>query len=175
MNTTLTFFYYQDPMAPIYISYTKNCQVPKEGHLGQFPANFCVKMIGTSGKLSLGMGDWDTEPWQYDNMTTWQHDNMTTWQHDNMTWQYYIQRRPGRRSSRGRASSRIWTVSADTSNSRSYHFLHISNIISLLFLEWHHEGLYPDLWPRRLQSCLKVKTQFFERWPKLVKASKRII
>ena len=36
-------------MAPIYISYTKNCQVPKEGHLGQFPANFCVKMTGTSG------------------------------------------------------------------------------------------------------------------------------
>lgn len=37
-------------MAPIYISYTKNCQVPKEGHLGQFPANFCVKMTGTSGE-----------------------------------------------------------------------------------------------------------------------------
>ena len=40
-------------MAPIYISYTKNCQVPKEGHLGQFPANFCVKMTGTSGVLRI--------------------------------------------------------------------------------------------------------------------------
>ena len=40
-------------MAPIYISYTKNCQVPKEGHLGQFPANFCVKMTGTSGELRI--------------------------------------------------------------------------------------------------------------------------
>ena len=39
----------EDPVAPYHIKYTKNCQVPKEGHLGQFPANFCVKLIGTNG------------------------------------------------------------------------------------------------------------------------------
>ncbi len=25
--------------------------VPKENHVGKFPANFCIKMVGTSGKL----------------------------------------------------------------------------------------------------------------------------
>ena len=39
----------KDPVAPYHIKYTKNCQVPKEGHLGQFPANFCVKLKGTNG------------------------------------------------------------------------------------------------------------------------------
>jgi len=38
----------EDPVAPHFIAYAKNCQVPKEGHLGQFPANFCVKLIGVS-------------------------------------------------------------------------------------------------------------------------------
>jgi len=38
----------EDPVAPYYIDYTINCKVPKEGHLGQFPANFCVKLIGVS-------------------------------------------------------------------------------------------------------------------------------
>jgi len=27
--------------------------VPKEGHVGQFPANFCVKLIGTNGQLII--------------------------------------------------------------------------------------------------------------------------
>lgn len=36
-------------MSPAHTEYSKNCMVPKEGHLGQFPANFCVKMIGTAG------------------------------------------------------------------------------------------------------------------------------
>merc|ERR1719220_1902346 len=27
--------------------------VPKEGHVGQFPANFCVKLVGTNGLYSL--------------------------------------------------------------------------------------------------------------------------
>ena len=41
----------KDPVAPYHIKYTKNCQVPKEGHLGQFPANFCVKLKGTNGNM----------------------------------------------------------------------------------------------------------------------------
>ena len=42
----------KDPVAPYHIKYTKNCQVPKEGHLGQFPANFCVKLKGTNGNIA---------------------------------------------------------------------------------------------------------------------------
>lgn len=38
----------EDPMSPYHSQYTTNCQVPKEGHLGQFPANFCVKLTGVS-------------------------------------------------------------------------------------------------------------------------------
>eukprot|EP00092_Neocalanus_flemingeri_P042841 GFUD01047003.1.p1 GENE.GFUD01047003.1~~GFUD01047003.1.p1 ORF type:complete len:149 (+),score=19.26 GFUD01047003.1:119-565(+) len=38
----------EDPMSPYHSEYTINCQVPKEGHLGQFPANFCVKLTGVS-------------------------------------------------------------------------------------------------------------------------------
>ena len=41
----------KDPVAPYHIKYTKNCLVPKEGHLGQFPANFCVKLKGTNGNV----------------------------------------------------------------------------------------------------------------------------
>ena len=48
-NKTISTFVFKDPVAPHYITYAKNCQVPKEGHLGQFPANFCVKLIGVSG------------------------------------------------------------------------------------------------------------------------------
>ena len=43
----------KDPVAPYHIKYTKNCQVPKEGHLGQFPANFCVKLKGTNGNITM--------------------------------------------------------------------------------------------------------------------------
>jgi len=38
----------EDPMASAYSVYEKNCLVPKEGHIGPFPANFCVKLYGTS-------------------------------------------------------------------------------------------------------------------------------
>lgn len=40
----------EDPMAPAFIKLDQHCLVPKPGHIGKFPANFCVKMIGTSGK-----------------------------------------------------------------------------------------------------------------------------
>ncbi|XP_050704871.1 uncharacterized protein LOC126990339 [Eriocheir sinensis] len=38
----------EDPYHPAYSIYSQDCQVPKEGHIGQFPANYCVKIIGTS-------------------------------------------------------------------------------------------------------------------------------
>ncbi|XP_042215382.1 uncharacterized protein LOC121861565 [Homarus americanus] len=38
----------EDPFHPALSTYAENCQVPKERHIGQFPANFCVKIIGTS-------------------------------------------------------------------------------------------------------------------------------
>jgi len=40
----------EDPMSSAYSSYEKNCLVPKEGHVGNFPANFCVKLYGRSVK-----------------------------------------------------------------------------------------------------------------------------
>jgi len=43
--------YCEDPMAPAYLPISKNCMVPKENHEGNFPANYCVKMIGISGKF----------------------------------------------------------------------------------------------------------------------------
>ncbi|KAG8202159.1 hypothetical protein JTE90_010516 [Oedothorax gibbosus] len=35
-----------DPFHPAMSTYTEACKVPKEGHIGQFPANFCIKVIG---------------------------------------------------------------------------------------------------------------------------------
>merc|ERR1719244_1097222 len=44
----------EDPMSPFNTEYTRDCQVPKEGHDGRFIANFCVKMIGeTENKEKL--------------------------------------------------------------------------------------------------------------------------
>jgi hypothetical protein len=43
----------EDPMSSAALPITKNCMVPKENHVGNFPANYCVKMIGTSSKLQL--------------------------------------------------------------------------------------------------------------------------
>ncbi|XP_071749180.1 UPAR/Ly6 domain-containing protein bou-like isoform X1 [Lepeophtheirus salmonis] len=40
----------EDPMSPAYKKLKENCKVPKVNHIGTFPANFCVKMIGTSLK-----------------------------------------------------------------------------------------------------------------------------
>ncbi|XP_064118392.1 U-scoloptoxin(05)-Sm1a-like [Macrobrachium nipponense] len=37
-----------DPFHPALSTYSESCQVPKENHIGQFPANYCVKIIGTS-------------------------------------------------------------------------------------------------------------------------------
>lgn len=35
-----------DPYHPANSTYTENCMVPKIGHVGLFPANFCLKIIG---------------------------------------------------------------------------------------------------------------------------------
>ena len=40
----------EDPMSSAALPITRNCMVPKENHVGKFPANYCVKMIGTSSK-----------------------------------------------------------------------------------------------------------------------------
>lgn len=42
----------EDPYHPGYssTSYTEKCKVPKRNHVGEFPAHFCVKVIGTSCK-----------------------------------------------------------------------------------------------------------------------------
>ncbi|KAK8738546.1 hypothetical protein OTU49_003930 [Cherax quadricarinatus] len=37
-----------DPFHPAHSTFAEDCHVPKERHIGQFPANFCVKIIGTS-------------------------------------------------------------------------------------------------------------------------------
>ncbi|KAK7086519.1 hypothetical protein SK128_015953 [Halocaridina rubra] len=37
-----------DPYHPAHSTYAEGCMVPKEKHIGQFPANYCVKIIGTS-------------------------------------------------------------------------------------------------------------------------------
>ena len=39
-----------DPMSPAYMKLVDNCKVPKENHIGTFPSNFCIKIIGTSKK-----------------------------------------------------------------------------------------------------------------------------
>ena len=40
----------EDAMAPAFVPLESNCKVPKPGHIGMFPAVFCVKMTGVSGK-----------------------------------------------------------------------------------------------------------------------------
>lgn len=37
----------EDPFHPATSVYETGCMVPKEGHVGKFPANFCVKVVGT--------------------------------------------------------------------------------------------------------------------------------
>ncbi|XP_046457831.1 uncharacterized protein LOC124204736 [Daphnia pulex] len=37
----------EDPFHPAMSDYKIGCMVPKEGHVGKFPANFCVKVVGT--------------------------------------------------------------------------------------------------------------------------------
>jgi len=31
-------------------TYKEKCMVPKYGHIGTFPANFCIKIVGKNGK-----------------------------------------------------------------------------------------------------------------------------
>ncbi|XP_050438760.1 U-scoloptoxin(05)-Cw1a-like [Adelges cooleyi] len=38
----------EDPFNPAMSSYIEKCMVPKRGHVGMFPANFCTKIIGTN-------------------------------------------------------------------------------------------------------------------------------
>ena len=37
-------------MAAAFVPLEKKCMVPKEHHIGTFPGNFCIKMMGESGK-----------------------------------------------------------------------------------------------------------------------------
>lgn len=36
-----------DPFNPAFSIYTENCMEPKRDHIGLFPANFCLKVVGT--------------------------------------------------------------------------------------------------------------------------------
>ncbi|CAG2167641.1 unnamed protein product [Oppiella nova] len=38
--------YCADPFHPAMSKYIENCKVPKQNHIGVFPARFCVKVIG---------------------------------------------------------------------------------------------------------------------------------
>lgn len=38
----------QDPFSPSNSTYVRACKVPKRDHVGEFPANFCVKLTGVS-------------------------------------------------------------------------------------------------------------------------------
>ena len=41
--------YCEDAMTPAFVNLEVNCKFPKPGHIGKYPAVFCVKMIGESG------------------------------------------------------------------------------------------------------------------------------
>ncbi|GFG37384.1 hypothetical protein Cfor_11191 [Coptotermes formosanus] len=36
----------EDPYNPAMSTYREKCMVPKQGHIGTFPANFCIKIVG---------------------------------------------------------------------------------------------------------------------------------
>ncbi|CAL4122195.1 unnamed protein product [Meganyctiphanes norvegica] len=38
----------EDPFHPAHSTYSQDCMVPREDHIGKFPANFCVKISGIS-------------------------------------------------------------------------------------------------------------------------------
>ncbi|XP_023243539.1 U-scoloptoxin(05)-Sm1a-like [Centruroides vittatus] len=42
-----------DPFNPAMSTYTEDCMMPKEGHIGQFPANFCIKIIGKTAEDNI--------------------------------------------------------------------------------------------------------------------------
>jgi len=39
-----------DPFNPAMSTYKEKCMVPKQGHIGVFPANFCIKIRGQNSK-----------------------------------------------------------------------------------------------------------------------------
>jgi hypothetical protein len=43
----------EDPYNPAMSTYKEKCMVPKQGHIGTFPANFCIKIVGKNGKFNL--------------------------------------------------------------------------------------------------------------------------
>lgn len=40
----------EDPFSPAMSTYVRGCKVPKPKHVGEFPANYCVKLIGTTSQ-----------------------------------------------------------------------------------------------------------------------------
>nr|CAD7450171.1 unnamed protein product [Timema bartmani] len=42
----------EDPYNPAMSTYTEKCMVPKQGHIGMFPANFCIKIVGRNVETS---------------------------------------------------------------------------------------------------------------------------
>lgn len=50
----------EDPFHPGYSnsSYKDKCKVPKRNHVGEFPAHFCIKVIGKSCKNTIIKAHW---------------------------------------------------------------------------------------------------------------------
>uniref|UniRef100_A0A147BD86 Putative secreted protein n=2 Tax=Ixodes ricinus TaxID=34613 RepID=A0A147BD86_IXORI len=44
-----------DPLNPAYTRYSTDCTVPKEKHIGEFPAHFCVKVVGRTVETNIEM------------------------------------------------------------------------------------------------------------------------
>ncbi|XP_039298404.1 uncharacterized protein LOC111061182 isoform X3 [Nilaparvata lugens] len=42
----------EDPFNPAMSTYKEKCMVPKAGHIGLFPANFCIKIDGRNEEPS---------------------------------------------------------------------------------------------------------------------------
>nr|CAD7572289.1 unnamed protein product [Timema californicum] len=47
----------EDPYNPAMSTYTEKCMVPKQGHIGMFPANFCIKIVGRNVRRKLRVGN----------------------------------------------------------------------------------------------------------------------
>lgn len=44
-----------DPFHPAHARYVVDCTVPKDGHVGRFPAHFCVKVVGRTMDTNIEM------------------------------------------------------------------------------------------------------------------------
>ncbi|XP_077497266.1 UPAR/Ly6 domain-containing protein bou-like [Amblyomma americanum] len=44
-----------DPFHPAHARYVIDCTVPKDGHVGRFPAHFCVKVVGRTMDTNVEM------------------------------------------------------------------------------------------------------------------------